>query len=181
MKKLGLGLLTIVFAVSFLTACGKKIDLGEVEGKWAYIHDTETVAFSAGSNGKATLDGEKYSVSVDDNYITLSSGGKEEKLRYLIDKDGMLLYKNTSYTLDEGQELNGIIGTWSAGNGWVFEFTEEGTFKEDTYFPGYYTVDENAGTIKLIYNDHFEDTVIYYSLDGDKLTLQYPWRMVKIK
>ena len=29
-----------------------------------------------------------------------------------------------------------------------------------------------------MYNDPIEDAVLYYSLDGDKLAIEYPWPMV---
>ena len=29
-----------------------------------------------------------------------------------------------------------------------------------------------------MYSDPIEDAVLYYSLDGDKLTIDYPWPMV---
>ena len=59
-----------------------------------------------------------------------------------------------------------------------YEFTEKGTFYEDQNFPGHYQVDESDHSIKLMYNDQFEDTYLYYSLDGDVLTIEYPWSMV---
>ena len=39
--------------------------------------------------------------------------------------------------------------------------------------------DEEAGTIKLMYDDPIEDTLLYYSIDGDDMTIDYPWPMVK--
>lgn len=160
--------------------CGTNANVKNIAGEWAYIHDTETAAFIVKENGKAVLDKVSYTADADDTFITLkASDGSEEKLRYVLDKDGMLLYKNTVYRL-EGVNPSGIIGTWKHDK-WSFEFTEDGTFQEDGYFPGYYTVDEAEKTIKLVYNDHFEDAILYYEIVGDELRLQYPWRMVKIK
>ena len=173
-------LVASILLIFALFGCARNANVGELAGEWAYIHDTETVALSIESNGNTVLDGVAYTADVDDTYITLkASNGSEEKMRYVLDKDGMLLYKNTTYTL-EGDSTDGLIGMWSHDK-WSFEFTKEGTFQEDGYFPGYYTVDEANKTIKLVYNDHFEDAVLYYEINGNELYLQYPWRMVKVK
>ena len=80
---------------------------------------------------------------------------------------------------DEGTP-DGIIGNWyNAEKKWSFEFTSSGTFKEDGYFPGYYTLGEDGTSISLVYNDHFLDSTLYYSIDGNQLTLEYPWPMVE--
>ena len=50
---------------------------------------------------------------------------------------------------------------------------------EDGYFPGTYTVDEESGSFRLHYaGGQLDDTVCYFTLDGDALTVEYPWRMV---
>jgi hypothetical protein len=67
-----------------------------------------------------------------------------------------------------------------SGEKMVLLFTDKGTFLEDGYFPGYYTVDEANSTLKLVYNDQFEDTICYFRLEGDKLYIEYPWPMVKM-
>lgn len=173
-------LLSVLLIVFVLCGCGKNANVGPIAGEWAYIHDTQTAAFVVKNDGKAILDKVSYTAAADDTYITLKdSDGNEEKLKYVLDKDGMLLYKNTTYTFS-GDTPSGIIGTWTHDK-WSFEFTEEGTFIEDGYFPGYYVVDEADKSIKLIYNDHFEDTTVYYEMNGNELLLQYPWRMVKMK
>lgn len=173
-------LLVLLMIATVLCGCGNKANVGQLAGEWAYIHDTETAALVIKNNGKTVLDNVSYSATADDTFITLkASDGSEEKLRYVLDKDGMLLYKNTTYTL-EGDNTYGLVGTWKHDK-WSFEFTDDGTFIEDGYFPGYYVVDEASKTIKLIYNDHFEDSICYYETEGNELHLQYPWRMVKIK
>ena len=52
---------------------------------------------------------------------------------------------------------------------------------EDGFFSGTYEVNETEGTVTLTYNDDIDETVIYYSVSGDTLTIEYPWPMVKIK
>ena len=96
--------------------------------------------------------------------------------------DKLYIYEQTTYKYDGEGEPEGLIGQWScAEKKWKFEFTDDGTFMEDGYFPGYYIVDEAEGSFKLIYNDRFEDTVCYYNITGDELLLEYPWCMVKAK
>lgn len=147
-------------------------------GRWAYNHDPETVVLELKNNGKAVLDGKKCSYKVDGDFLVFS-GGANERCRYVLDKDGLLFYKTTTYTFD-GEIQTDLVGKWKdESDNWSFEFTDKGTFMEDDYFPGYYVENTEEHTIKLIYNDHFEDTVCYYSIEGDELTLEYPWRMVK--
>ena len=40
--------------------------------------------------------------------------------------------------------------------------------------------EEGDSSFKLMYIDHFEDTVCYYTLDGNVLMVEYPWQMVKM-
>ena len=46
---------------------------------------------------------------------------------------------------------DGLVGLWKSKEKWSFEFTSEGTFKEDEYFPGHYSVDEGNKTFSLAY------------------------------
>lgn len=164
----------LVCAMVVLTGCGKA-------ERWAYIHDTETEILRLGSDGKAEFNGEKYSYTRDDQYIELTDGdGELLKMRYVMDGDQMLLYEKSVYTFSGSGERDGLIGLWTQGNGWSFEFTDKGTFCEDTYFTGYYSVDEENSVIKLMYNDKFVDTYVYYSIENDELCIEYPWPMVRM-
>lgn len=181
MKKCTSLLLTSIMFLSLFIfgGCGEKSD-SPLVGNWAYIHDTETTIISLKSDGKAEYEGEKYSYTTDDTYINLTKDGESLKLRYELTKDGFLMYQTTEYEYQGDGTPESIIGNWyNPTTKWSYEFTEEGTFKEDGYFPGYFTVDENNSSIKLMYNDHFEDTIIYYGIEGTKLTIDYPWAMVK--
>lgn len=170
--------------VLLLAACGKQgAPLSEeakaICGDWAYIHDRDTTVFSAKENGTAKYEDEKYSFTCEDGFVVLTSKkGEISRLRYRLDDEGMLLYKNTEYTYSGTGEPNGIIGQWSSAENWTFEFTDSNTFMEDGYFPGVYTVDAENGTFTLVYNDKFEDTLCYYHTEGNKLYIEYPWRMV---
>ena len=172
--------LMIVITVG-LCGCGSKVD-SKLCGDWAYIHDDVTTILSIESNGKAVYKGLAYTVSADDQYIDFKGGNGDMKLRYEIEDDGILIYERTVYEYDGETAPDGLVGNWVATpEGWTFEFTDGGEFKEDGYFPGYYTVDEANQSAKLIYNDHFEDTTIYYTIDGNELLMEYPWKMVKTK
>lgn len=183
-KKLAILLSVMMVFGTILTGCGDKVLTGKLNGKWAYIHDTKTAALTIKDNGKATLDKKNYTCEYDDDYIYLTDkNGNVQKNRYILEKeDSLLLYKTATYKYQGTGTSDGLIGVWidtDNGNS-SFEFTTEGTFREDSYMPGYYYVDEEAGSILLVYNDHYIDTTIYYSLDGDILTVDYPWTMTRM-
>lgn len=177
-------LMCMVLVISFsLLGCGEPKLSGPINGKWAYIHDTETTALEIKDNGTAVLDGQKYDCTYDDSVISLTDkNGNTQSLRYLTSgSDGIYLFKTSTYKYDGAGSPDGIIGVWvDTSNGKSsFEFTDNGTFREDSYIPGYYYPDSETGSILLVYNDHYEDTLIYYTIDGDTLTVEYPWPMVK--
>ena len=162
-------------------ACEKQTS-PKVKESWAYVHDPGTEVLRLCEDGTAMFEGKNYKYAQDDQFITLTDDKNSvQKMRYVIQKDQMLLYQTTIYHYDGSGEHNGIEGVWKGGeaNRMSYEFTDQGTFMEDEVFPGHFAVDEEKGTIKLMYNDHFADTYLYYKLDGDELTVEYPWPMVK--
>ena len=185
MKKLknAFFIVTITALMILPTGCaGKKIE------SWAYSHEPgeETIAFY--DNGKAVYKGEEYKFSKDDSYITLVDKDKNEtKLRYVMNGENMTLYEKSTYKLDkskdtetsEGAKSNEVVGTWVQDNGWSYVFTSTGEFSEEGIFFGHYSVNEEESCIKLMYNDPIEDAYLYYTLNGDELTIDYPWPMVK--
>ena len=179
MKNKKFVLLFLFMAALILTACGNTQE-GPLSGKYAYIHDTEKAALVFRGD-KVTLDGTKYSYTVDGQLLLLTRSGQTTPMRYTETKDGMYIYKSTVYTLTSGAGGKGIVGKWdNAENRWSFEFNDKNEFLEDGIFAGYYTVDEDAGSFKLMYNDPIEDTVCYYTVNGNELTVEYPWPMVKM-
>ena len=130
-------------------------------------------------NGKATYKGNEYTYTKDDTYITLRNEGGEQRIRYEMDGDNMTLYEESTYTRAGSGE--GVVGTWTQSNGWSYVFTENGEFSEEGIFYGHYTVEEDKSRIKLMYDDPIEDAYLYYTLDGDKLTVAYPWPMVRVQ
>jgi hypothetical protein len=181
--------LVIMLMLLMMTACGKSKNDDAISdetkavcGSWAYIHDKETAIAVFHKDGTAEYEDEDYTFECDSQYIKLkSSDGETKQLRYQLDDEGMYLFSNNTYTYSGEGVPTGLIGKWECKEkNWSYEFTESGTFLEDGFFPGYYTVDDQNSTFKLVYNDQFEDTVCYFSLEGDKLRIEYPWRMVKM-
>lgn len=179
----------VVLMLLLMTACGKNENdtaktneaLG-IYGSWAYIHDKETAIAVFHEDDTAQYEGKDYSFECDNQYINLKDAdGETIQLRYALDDEGMYLYNNNTYTFSGEGEPFGLVGEWSCmEKNWSYSFTEAGTFMEDGYFPGNYTVDDENSTFKLVYNDKFEDTVCYFRLEEDKLHIEYPWRMVRI-
>ena len=91
----------------------------------------------------------------------------------------MTLYEESTYT--RSGEGEGVVGNWLQGNGWSYVFTDSGEFSEENIFFGHYTVDEKKSRIKLMYDEPMEDAYLYYTLNGDKLTVAYPWPMVRVQ
>ncbi|HKL79477.1 MAG TPA: hypothetical protein VJ888_03455 [Mobilitalea sp.] len=188
MKKLKL--MTTFFAVVLIlllmTACDKNEDSTTeavgIYGSWAYIHDNETAIAVFREDGTARYEGKKYSFESDSQFIKLKDkDGETIQLRYVLDDEGMYLYSNNAYTFSGEGEPDGLLGEWECTEEkWSYSFTDEGTFMEDDIFPGYYTVDDENSTFKLVYNDQFEDTVCYFQLEVNKLHIEYPWRMVRM-
>lgn len=171
-------LMALVMCLSFV-GCSKEHD--EFYGKWGYVHEPKETVMKFKDNGRVVYNGESYTYTVDENFFNLTAkDGSTLKLRYEMDKENMYIYQTTAYEYVGEGTPDSIIGLWeNAQNKWKFEFTTEGTFNEDGYFPGYYAVDEENGVVKLAYNDQFVDTYIYYTLEGTTLTIEYPWLLVK--
>ncbi len=179
-----IGFLAVLLLFAVTVGCGKVvIDNADLCKKWANSYEPETVALRLSDKGKATIyDGTEradYKFTVDDTFVSIiKRDGSVEKHRFSLTKEGLIFYHNYDYEL-ETRLGDGIMGVWNAGNN-SFEFTSNYTFLEDGFFTGHYSVDEEAGTIKLMYEHTMQDTVLYYSLDGDKLLIEYPWQYVEV-
>ena len=180
MKKL----LCALIALLLLAGCARSAALSPAEqalvGKWAYDHDPKTAVLVLKQDGSAKYDGTKYDrFAYNGEQLELTaSDGSSQQIRCTQDEEGLLFYRTTVYERESGSD--GLTGLWhDDADNWTFEFTNTGAFMEDGYFPGTYTVDEAAGSFRLHYaGGQLDDTVCYYSLDGDALTVEYPWRMV---
>lgn len=169
---------TVVTAAMVLSGCTKT-----PKESWAYNYEPDKAILNFWDDGTADLDGEKYkSYTKSDEFIELTrADGSTLKMRYSVnDKGVMTLYRKAVYEY-QGEGLHeGIIGYWKEKDGRLtFEFTVKGTFLEDTIMPGHYEIlDEEEGYVRLTYNDPYPDTYIYCEVDGDTLTVDYPWPMV---
>ena len=172
---LAIGAVTLI---TFLGGCAKT-----PKESWAYNYEPDKAILNLWGDGTADLDGERFkSYTKTDDYIELTrSDGSTLKMRYYMDGDTMNLYRKTVYEYQGTGLHEGIIGYWKEKDGRLaFEFTTKGTFLEDTIMPGHYEIlDEEQGYVKLMYNDHYYDTYIYCEVDGDTLTVDYPWPMVQ--
>jgi len=149
--------------------------------KWAYIHEPSVTILELFENGEAVFEGDKYTYTLENDVLHMTdSDGNESDMRFIPDGEQKLLYERVLYEYTGEGKPDGIIGFWQQIDGNLsFEFTDKGTFREDFYSPGYYSVDEENGIIKLVYNDMYADTYIYYSVDGNVLTVDYPWPVVR--
>ena len=190
----------ILLSVLSLSACAKKVEridgsgvapdqLDTIKpdgiGSWAAIYEEGKEVLAFYTDGSAVYKDIKYdSYTIDDKFITFKSD-EELKCRYLMKRKKMLLYDTKEYKRDRSFEEykdvpdDSVVGYWALDENVSFEFTEKGSFYEDRNFPGYYIVNEDDHSIKLMYNDHFEDIYLYYEIDGDTMKLEYPWSLVQ--
>lgn len=186
--KLSLNFFAVMLMILLMTACSKNEndtnksnEEAGIYGSWAYTHDEDTAIAVFRESGTALYEGKDYSFESDNQFIKLkNTDGETTQLRYVLDDEGMYLYSNNTYTLSGEGEPHDLVGEWSCPEkNWSYSFTDAGTFVEDGYFPGDYTVDYENSTFKLVYNDQFEDTVCYFQIEENKLHIEYPWRMVR--
>ena len=166
-------LLSIICILAILSGCGSKTE------KWAYTHEPTEAVIALSDDGKCTYKGNEYTYTMDDTYITLKDESGEQRIRYEMNGDEMTLYEESTYT--RSGDGDGVVGSWVQGNGWSYVFTDNGEFSEESIFFGHYTVDEANSRIKLMYDDPIEDAYLYYTLNGDELTVAYPWPMVRVQ
>ncbi len=172
-----------LMGLGLMTGCNNKTE-GPLNGDWAYIHDTAKTIISLDKNGKAVFKDRKYSYSTDPEYIRLKGNDGSLDLRYELNDDGFNLYESEIYVLKDGDEPDGITGSYIKNDGnWALEFNKNGVFVEgvDVSFSGHYTVDEEKKAITLVYDDRldFDDTVLYYEQNGRELKIEYPTQMVR--
>ncbi|MCR5508683.1 MAG: hypothetical protein K6F34_08340 [Lachnospiraceae bacterium] len=168
-------LAALVLTAGLLGGCGGKAE------HWSYNYEPEKEVLTLYDNGKAVFNGTEYTYTRNDKFISMTgSDGVTVDHRYENDKDGMIFYDRSVYTRKEGTGKNGIIGEWTHENGHnLFRFGDDGQFSEENIFYGHYRVDESDHSIKLMYVEPMQDTVLYYSVEGDKMTIDYPWPMVR--
>ena len=166
----------LIMAMLIPVGCGEK----KTES-WAYDYETNEEILALYDNGKAVFNGETYTYVKDDDSITLTDkDGNSVDHRYYMDSDKMVFYIASVYDYKGDGAPEGIVGNWESGRN-IFRFTSEPSleFSEEDIFYGHYSVDKDNSSIKLMYSDPIPDVTLYYSLDGNKLTIDYPWPLVK--
>jgi len=188
-KKIVLTLL-LISLLSLLCSCSKA---DSVES-WAYNFDKTTEILRLNSDGTASYilkvyeDGKQVkktqeykSYNKDDSFITLKDKDDGElKLRYIKTDAGINLYEKTEYEQILKKDGNAVAGVWVDKNNsdYFYEFAEDGAFNEDGYFTGKYTLDEKECRIDFTYDGDSSKSVLYYTISGDSLIVEYPWPMV---
>lgn len=180
---------SIILAILFtfcMIGCGKQeipqnADEIALRGEWYYVHDENETAAAFYEDGSAKFEGEKYQYTCDGEFINLTDkDGNVTKLRYLSEGDKMYVYVQSTYTRQPEGGGTGIVGVWRCEDkGWTYEFTDKATFMEDGALTGYYEVNEEAKTVKLMYGEALADTVFFYELTENELSVEYPWLMIK--
>ena len=154
-------------------------------GSWSFYPEGNTLDLVIDPNGSALYQGMIGSWHEnEDGTITIATlNGKETVLRYEQTETGWIVYPRTEYMRSETANPDGIVGTWYVPETprVSFVFNEDGTFAEDTAFSGTYTVDEENGTIRLDYGGFFDPVVCRFSMDGDRLVVEYPWTLYPVK
>jgi len=178
LKKLPALVCTMLLLLVLLVACNGNNSESSYKGNWSYSYEPKEPALLVKNGGKAKLDGKTFKYTEENGILKLENKAGDLAFAKFKndDKKHIFLFKHTIYTATKN---DGIIGKWKSGK-WSFEFTAEGTFLEDGYFPGYYSIDEEKSVIVLIYNDQFDNTIVPYELKDNKLILDYPWEMRKM-
>ena len=187
----GIILVAAAVAMVFLLGRRKPIEQNEYEqallGKWAYAHEKDQPTLILRNDGTAEFEGEKYEYTCDGERIHLVGRTNEKHLRYVQKDHQMYLYIQSTYTKQADYNYQGtvtpseVIGYWLCeATNWTYEFTPNGTFMEDGALTGYYEVNEEAKTVKLMYGEALEDAVFYYQITEEGLFIEYPWLMEKI-
>lgn len=188
----GIRISALLFSILLLwTACGslgeaalpQEADVGSLLGEWAFDYEPTVLVLRLSEDGSAWYKGQEYTWEEDGSgFLKLTDeSGALLSLRYSLSDGKTVIYPQTSY--HRGKEVEGqggIIGIWEGvSDGSTFVFTPSGKFLEDNAFAGYFLADPDAGTFLLHYGEIFEDTLCYYSIDQEILTIEYPWTIVK--
>lgn len=174
--------LVLLFAVCSICAA-EKAETGRFPaGDWAFNYDPAVSVLEIREDGTAVFQNAAYRLEDDGTFLTLTDGEAEHRFRYLVTDEKILLYLPQEYVRAEGVPGEGLTGAWvgkeTAGS--TFIFREDERFLEDGTFTGSYQVDQENGTVLLTYIRYFDDTLCYFSLEGeDSLTVDYPWPMVE--
>lgn len=153
-------------------------------GEWAFDYEPETTVLKVDADGNAWYQGTDWRWEDLGTSLKLTGAdGKTIDLRYAVTEEKKVIYPQTRYK--RGKEVEGqggLIGIWEGVDDQSnFVFTPAGYFLEDSSFTGTFTKDEEKGTFLLNYGDAFADTMCYYSIADEILTVEYPWTIIEKK
>ena len=173
--------LVILLCFSVIAAAGAE---GFPAGDWAFIHAPEESVLLLREDGTAVLKGREYTWQDDaeNGFLRFASDGEETSLRYLVTEDKVQLYFPAEYNRVEDVPGEGLIGAWIGKDSEMstFIFRQDNMFLEDGTFTGTFRQDQETGSLLLAYVKYFDDTLCYFSLEGnDVLKVDYPWSMVE--
>ena len=155
------------------------LDDSNVKEWWALDPSDKEPVLIVRKDGTASYKKVEYAkCEVADNMYKLTDDkGTVLELEYKDAGNGnRYIYDIWEYDRTDGTSGPSVVGVWECGNNY-YEFSAKGTFQEDGVFFGYYTVDVNAGTIRLAYERDLPDTVMYYQIENDHMTVRYPFIM----
>ena len=182
-KKVSLtgAVLVILLCFSVIVTAGAE---GFPAGDWAFIHAPEESVLLLREDGTAVLKGREYTWQDDaeNGFLRFASEGEETALRYLVTEDKIQLYFPVEYNRVEDVPGEGLIGAWIGKDSEMstFIFRQDNMFLEDGTFTGTFRQDNETGSLLLAYIKYFDDTLCYFSLEGnDVLKVDYPWSMVE--
>ena len=175
-------LLVLVCCISFAVVCGS----GEpcpLLGDWAFDYEPAAAVLTVKDDGTACWNGADFTWEDDGSFLLLKDqAGETASLRYLVKEGRVQVFLAGTYTRTAKDRDEEIFGAWkkdgSYGNSFIFE--KDMRFMEDGTFVGTFSLDEEAGTFTLKYQPAiFEDTTCYFTREGDSMTVEYPWTVVK--
>ena len=153
-------------------------------GTWAFDYAPDVPVLKVSEDGTAVYNGKDYRWDDQEGFLLLKDEqGESLSLRYVILEDRKVIYPKTTFR--RGKEVEGqggLIGVWEGTETESsFVFTPAGYFLEDSVFSGNFLMDAEKGSFLLHYGDVFADTLCYYSIENDILTVEYPWTLVEIQ
>ena len=177
-------LLMLAGCIFFAAGCGAE-EPCRLLGDWAFDYEPAETVLTVREDGSAFWNGEAFTWEDDGTFLLLSKEeGEVLPLRYLAEEDKVRVFLTGTYTRTAKDKDEEIFGAWkkdgSYGSAFVFE--KDMRFMEDGTFVGTFELDEEAGTFTLKYQpDIFEDTTCYFIREGDRMTVEYPWTVVKVQ
>ncbi len=151
-------------------------------GDWAFGSDPGTSVLRLNEDGTAVYQNTEYTFEDDGEVLSLKDAeGEVLRLRYRVTEKNKWLYVTMNYTRKEGTTGEDLQGVWNLDGSEkaFFEFSAKNTFLEDGVFTGTYKVDYENHSFTLIYPMLFDDTVCYFTIDGQHMTVEYPWSVVE--